>query len=126
MAQDPARRPPGLGELLARLAGEARGLVSDFAQLAVLDARRAAIKLAWLLSCGLVAAVLVVTAWLAGVAAFIVTMLGEGVSWIAALGVAALLNVAGAAALLWWMRHLLAEMPFAALLRQLRPHDENR
>jgi len=115
-----ARRAPGLGELLGRLLGEARSLVSDYALLAVLDARRAAIRLAWLLASVLVAAVLIVTAWMAFVAAGIVYMLGHGASWISALAVAAAINVVGAGALAWWARHLVTEMPFHALLRQLR------
>jgi hypothetical protein len=121
-------RPPrpaglGLGDLLGRLLGEARQLVADYSLLAVLDARRAAVQLAWLLSSGLVVAVLVVTAWLALVVAGIAWLLAERVSWPAALAIGATLNVAGAAALLWWMRHLLVEKPFTALLRQLRGED---
>ncbi len=112
--------PVGLGQALAQLLGEARGMVADFAELAVLDARRAAIRLAWLLGTGLVVAVLVVTAWLALVAAGIVLMLGEGVSWIAALAIAAGLNLVGAVALVLWAKHMAVEMPFTALLRQLR------
>jgi hypothetical protein len=113
-------RPVGLGQALAQLLGETRGIVADFAELAVLDARRAAIRLAWLLGTGLVVAVLVVTAWLALVAAGIVFMLGEGMSWIAALAIAAGLNLVGAVALVFWAKHMAVEMPFTALLRQLR------
>src|SRR4051812_50021305 len=67
----PQHAPPraGLGDALGRLLGEARQLVSDYTLLAVLDARRAAIQFAWLLSSGLMAAVLLVTAWLALVVA---------------------------------------------------------
>jgi uncharacterized membrane protein YqjE len=118
---DPGRpRPPGLGELIGRLLGEARGLVADFAELAVLDARRAAIRLAWLLAAVLVVTVLVVTTWMALVAAGVVLMLGQGASWPVALAVAAGLNVIGAAVLAWWMFALIKELPFTALLRQLR------
>jgi hypothetical protein len=116
----PPVREPGLAELLGRLAGESRGVVSDYALLAVLDARRAAIRLALLLGAVLIAGVLVVTAWLALVAAGIVAMMGQGASWITALALAALINLGGAAALAWWMRRLVVEMPFTALLRQLR------
>jgi uncharacterized membrane protein YqjE len=115
-----ARRPPGLGELVGRLLAECRSLVTDYAELAVLDARRAAIRLAWLLGCVLVAAVLVVTTWMALVAAGVVFMLGHGASWVTALVVAAVLNLVGAGALGWWMLALIKEMPFTALLRQLR------
>jgi len=117
----PARpRPPGLGEVIGRLIGEARALAADFAELAVLDARRAAIRLAWLLAAVLVAAVLIVTTWMALVAAGVILMLGQGASWVTALAVAAFLNVLGAGALAWWMFALIKEMPFTALLRQLR------
>jgi uncharacterized membrane protein YqjE len=118
-----ARRSVGLGELVGHLVSELRALVADYAQLAVLDARRAALHLAWLLGAVLVAAVLVVTAWMGGVAALIVLMLGGGMSWPAAIGIAAVLNLVGAGALAWWMRRVVAELPFTALLRQLRGED---
>jgi len=123
MTPERAPRPAGLGDLIARLLGEARQLVADYSLLAVLDARRAAMQLAWLLSSGLVVAVLLVTAWLALVVAGITWLLAERISWPAALAIGAALNVAGAAALLWWMRHLLVEKPFTALLRQLKGED---
>lgn len=113
-------REPGLGELAGRLIGDVRQLVSDFAQLAVLDARRAGVRLAMLLSAGLLIAILVITAWMGFVAAGIVWMFDQGVSWPAAIAIAAVINIAAAAALAWWARHLVSEMPFTALLRQLR------
>jgi len=113
-------RAPGLGELIGRLLAEARSLVADYTELAVLDARRAAIRLAWLLGAVLIAAVLVVTTWMGLVAAGVVFMLGQGASWVTAILVAAFLNVVGAAALGWWMLALIKELPFTALLRQLR------
>jgi hypothetical protein len=115
-----SRRPPGLGEVIGRLLGDVRGLAADYAELAVLDARRAAIRLAWLLGSVLIAAVLLVTTWMALVAAGVVLMLGQGASWATALIVAAALNVVGAGALGWWMLQLIKELPFTALLRQLR------
>jgi uncharacterized membrane protein YqjE len=94
--------------------------VADFAELAVLDARRAAIRLAWLLAAVLVITVLVVATWMALIAGGVVFMLGQGASWVAALAVAAGINLIGAAALGWWMFALIKELPFTALLRQLR------
>jgi hypothetical protein len=105
-----------IGQLLV----EAKSLVADYAELAVLDARRAAIRLAWLLGSVLVAAVLIVTTWMALVAAGVVLMLGQGASWVTALAVAAVINLVGAGALAWWMLALIRELPFTALLRQLR------
>jgi hypothetical protein len=127
--QAPARtREPGLGQLLGRLFSDTRQLVADFAHLAVLDARRAGVRLAMLLSAGLIIAILVITAWMGFVAAGIVWMFEEGVSWPLAIAIAAVINIVGAALLAWWARHLVSEMPFTALLRQLRgeaPKDPN-
>ena len=114
------RRAPGLGEAIGGLLADARSLVGDYAELAVLDARRAAIRLAWLLAAMLVATVLVVTTWMALIAAGVVVMLGQGASWTTALAIAAVLNLVAAAALGWWMLALIKELPFTALLRQLR------
>jgi fatty acid desaturase len=113
-------RAPGFGDLLARIASEAKLLASDVALLAVLDARRAAIRLAWLLGTVLVTAVLAVTAWMGLVAVGIVVALGQGASWVLALSVAALLNIGAAVALGFWMRDLVQELPFKALVRALR------
>jgi hypothetical protein len=115
-----AEHGPGAGALAARVARRARALAADYALLAVLDARRAAIALAWLLSVGLAVAVLAVTAWLALVTGAIVWLLGSGASWPAALGAAALLNVLAAVVLGLWVRGVLDELPFAATLRQLK------
>ena len=119
-AQVPRVRAPGLGEAIGGFLGESRSLVADYAELAVLDARRAAIRLAWLLGSVLIAAVLIVTTWMALVAAGVVAMLGQGASWVTALIVAAVLNLVGAGVLGWWMLTLIKELPFTALLRQLR------
>ena len=123
MTPERAPRAAGLGDLLGRLLGEARQLVADYSLLAVLDGRRAALQLAWLLSSGLVAAVLLVTAWLALVVALMVWLFEERLSWPAALAIAGVVNIAGAGALLFWMRSLVVEKPFTALLRQLKGED---
>jgi hypothetical protein len=122
-ARPGAARPVGLGALLAHLLGETKSLVADYAELAVLDARRAAVNLAWLLGCVLIVAVLVITAWMGLVAGLIVWMFSEGVSWPVAIFIAAALNLVAAAGLDLWMRHLLKDLPFTALLRQLRGED---
>lgn len=114
---------PSLGQVLGRLAGEGRQLVGDYAELAILDARRAAIRLAWILGAVLVAAVLIVTSWMGLVAAGIVFAWGKGASWPIALAIAAVLNLGAAGALVWLTLMLAKEMPFTALLRQLRGRD---
>lgn len=126
----PALDAPGRGvhssiPALARSAlSQLRELAVDYASLAVVDARSAAIRLAWLLSAGLIVAVLAVTAWLALVAGALVWLLGTGVTWPAALGVAALVNGVGAVVLAFWMRGLVvSDPPFTATLRQLRGEE---
>ena len=118
-----ASRGASLGEAVGRLLGETRQLVADYAELTVLDARRAAIRLAWILGCVLVAAVLIVTAWVVLVASSIVFAWGHGASWPLALFIAAILNLVGAGALGWFTLKLAKELPFTALLRQLRGKD---
>jgi uncharacterized membrane protein YqjE len=117
--------PRGLGSAVGQLVSETRQLVADFAHLAVLDARRAGVRLAMLLSAGLLIAILLITAWMGFVAAGIVWMFDRGVSWPLAIAIAALINIAGAAGLAWWARHLVSEMPFTALLRQLRGEGDD-
>jgi hypothetical protein len=114
---------PRLSDMASGLLRRSRMLSSDYLLLAVLDARSAAIRFAWLLCSGVVVAILVVTAWLALVAGGIVWMLGSGASWVTALVVAAGINLVGAVALGLWMRGLFHEPPFAATLRQLRGED---
>jgi hypothetical protein len=114
---------PRIGRLAGSLLRHSRELSSDYLQLAVLDARNAAVRFAWMLGLGVIAAILVVTAWLALVAAGIVWMLGTGASWVTALFIAALLNIAVAGALAFMMRGMFADPPFAATLRQLRGDD---
>ena len=118
-----ASRSASLGESVGRLVGEARQLVADYAELTVLDARRAAIRLAWILGAVLVAAVLIVTAWVVLIASGIVWAWGHGASWPTALAVAAVLNLIAAGLLGWFMLKLAKELPFTALLRQLRGRD---
>ncbi len=117
------RRTPGLGEVIGRLLAETRQLVADCAELGILDGQRAAIRLAWILGAVLVAAVLVVTSWMGFVAASIVFAWDRGASWPVALGIAALINLVAAGVLCWFTFKLAKELPFTALLRQLRGRD---
>jgi len=105
---------------LERVLQSARRLVHGYALLAVLDIRRATVQLVWLVGCGLVVAVLAVTAWLGMVVALITWLAGQNLSWPAILLIAAALNIAGAALLAWRMKALLTDKPFAATLRQLK------
>lgn len=118
--------PPRLADLTASLWRHGCDLAADYALLAVLDARAAAIRFGRVIAAGLVAAVLVSTAWLALVVAAVVAMTGNGASWGAALGAAGVVNVLAAAALGLWIRARVRELPFTATLRQLRGERPGR
>lgn len=107
-------------EPLERMFATLRRIATNYALLGVLDMRRAAVQLAWLIGAGILITVLVVTAWLALVVALAVLLLGQGMSWPAVLGIGALLNVAGAAVLVWRVKNVFTEAPFAATLRQIK------
>jgi len=98
-------------------------IASDYATLAVLDVRRAAVQFAWLVAGGIVIAVLLVTAWLAGVVALAVWLLADGMSWPAVLLVAAALNVVGAVIVSLRMRRIFDHVPFSATLRQIKSDE---
>jgi uncharacterized membrane protein YqjE len=107
-------------EPLERVFASLRRMASNYATLAIVDLRRATIQLAWLVGSGIVIAVLVVTAWLALVVALAVLLLGNGMSWPAVLGVAALLNLVGAGIVVWCVKSVFEEAPFAATLKQIK------
>lgn len=109
-----------LSESVERAFTSLRRLASGYATLAVVDLRRAAIQLAWLVGSGILIAVLVVTAWLAGLVALGVLLLGNGMSWPAVLGLAAGLNLIGALIVVWSVKHVFDEAPFSATLKQLK------
>jgi uncharacterized membrane protein YqjE len=100
-----------------------RRMASNYATLAVLDVRRAAVQFAWLVAGGILISVLVVTAWLAAVVALAVWLLGNGMSWPAVLLVAAGLNIVGAAVVGMRLRAVFQHVPFEATLRQIKSDD---
>jgi uncharacterized membrane protein YqjE len=107
-------------EPIERVFASLRRMASNYAALAIVDLRRATIQLAWLVGSGIVIAVLVVTAWLAGVMALAVLLLGNDMSWPAVLGIAALLNLVGAGIVVWCVKNVVDEAPFAATMKQIK------
>ncbi|HYC48483.1 MAG TPA: phage holin family protein [Burkholderiales bacterium] len=101
-------------------------MASNYATLAVLDAQRAAMQFAWVVAGGIFVSVLLVTAWLAGVVALAVWLLGSGMSWPAVLLIAAGLNVVGAAVVAMMIRGKFDSSPFAATLRQIKTEPEKK
>jgi uncharacterized membrane protein YqjE len=112
--------PPPLTQRIVTLVADTRELLCDHLELAALEARRAGVGLVRTLCAAVVISLLVVTAWLALVAASIVWVTDAGVGWAVAVACAALANVLLAAGVAWWLRSQARDLLFAATLRQLR------
>jgi uncharacterized membrane protein YqjE len=117
-----------LQQRASALWSNAKGLVSDHTQLALLEVQRASLGLIKIIAAAVVISVLAVTAWMALVTAGVVWAVGAGASWGVAIVVAAVLNIVAAVALAMWIKAQVPELLFAATLRQLRgePPDEER
>ena len=105
-----------------------KGLVQNHALLAVLELQRAGISLVKMVAAGIIISILVVSAWMALVAAAVVWAVGAGANWGLAILIAALANIGIAVALAFWAKSQIPDLLFAATLRQLRkdvPQSEN-
>ena len=120
----PTQAAPHLLRRLSVLADDMRALACDHLELAALEARRAGSELVRMLCAAVVVSILFSTAWLALVAGGIVWATSAGMSWGAALLIAASLNIVAGALLAWWIRANAQEPLFAASLRQLRRDTE--
>jgi uncharacterized membrane protein YqjE len=116
----PASPPPGIVDRLLATANDARRLAVDHLELVTLEAQRAAGGLVRVLCVGIIASLLVVTAWMALVASVTIWATGNGYSLPLALALAAAVNVAVAIAGGLWIRGQWPDTLFAATLRQLR------
>jgi hypothetical protein len=105
-----------------------KALVQDHALLAVLEVQRAGISLVKMIAAGIVISILVVTTWIALVAACIVFAVGQGADWSLAIFIAAIVNLLIAGGIAWWAKNQVPDLLFAATLRQFRkdmPDKEN-
>ena len=104
-----------------------KGLVQDHALLAVLEVQRAGISLVKMIAAAIVISILVVSAWMAIVAAAVVWAVGAGANWGLAILIAALVNIAIAVGVAFWAKKQIPDLLFSATVRQLRkdvPHEE--
>ena len=105
-----------------------KALVQDHALLAVLEVQRAGVSLVKMIIAGIVISILVVSAWMAVLAALVGWAIGAGANWALAIFVAAIINLAVAVGLAFWAKKQLPDLLFAATVRQLRkdvPNGEN-
>src|SRR4051812_15556266 len=116
---------PSLSTRISALARDVGNIVRDHLELAALEAQRAAVSLAKVLSAAVVISILVVTAWLSFVASAIVWATDAGVSWPVALIVAGVANLVLAAGAVFWIRAQLGDWAFPATRRQLQRTKED-
>jgi len=102
---------------------EVWGLVHDHALLVALEAQRAGRNLTRMVFGGVIAAVLLVTAWLALVTSLMFWILASDVRWAQAFLAVGLIHVVVSVLLLAWIRRLARVALFSAILRQLHPAD---
>lgn len=119
-----AERGGSPAALLEGLWHDVRGMARDGVLLAALEARRAGSAFVRMVACGVMAAILLVTSWLALVGAAVLAATDSGAASLpGALVVAALLNIAVAAILVWLIRQWDTQLLFTATLRRLRGHE---
>jgi hypothetical protein len=114
---------PGFAALIQSLLREAWMLAQDHILLVVLEAQRATRAVATVVIAGVVAAVLLVTAWLALVASVLCWVVLGDTPWAYALLVVGLIHVAVSVILFAWIRRVASHRIFTALMRQLHPRD---
>jgi uncharacterized membrane protein YqjE len=119
-ATPPRTTPMTAGTRLSIAWDNLKGLVQDHALLAVLEVQRAGVSFVKIVIAGIVISILVISAWMALVAAAIAFAVGQGANWAVAILVAAFVNLAVAAGLALWAKSQLPDLLFSATVRQLR------
>jgi hypothetical protein len=118
--------PPGTHGLIdevKELWKEIRLLVHDHLELAALETRRAGESLAFMVMAGIAIAILLVSAWLAFLAAVAVILVALGLWASAALLLIVLLNVGAAAGLAWMIKHKSYHLRWPATLASIKPRE---
>lgn len=103
---------------------ELLALAHDHVHLVSLEAQRAGRNLVRMLIAGIVAALLLVTAWLSAIGAILFWLVSHDGAWATGFFIVCVANVAAAAGLIAWIRQLARAALFSATLRQLRPRGE--
>ncbi|MEZ5594249.1 MAG: hypothetical protein R3F53_27550 [Gammaproteobacteria bacterium] len=110
---------PSLTDTAATLATTAGAIAQNLLRLLALESQRAALSLSTMVCLGVVAALLISSAWLLLLAAAAIWLVRLGLSWELALLAAAVLNISLSAAVFSLIRHLSQHLRFRATRRQL-------
>lgn len=109
----------GIFDGIANALSSARRVVAGSFRLFSLEVRRAGLTLVWMLALGVLAALLVVTAWFSLMAALALWALTLGLTWIGSMVAIALLNLVMAAVVVLTCISLSRNLLFPATQRQL-------
>jgi len=112
---------PGLLEEATSVWHAVRGLAHDQLALAALEAKLAGKSLVTMIAAGVMAAVLLVTAWLGLIGAAVLWLIGIGVAASLAMVLAVAANLVAALLLYSLIRRQGRRLQFPATLRSLRP-----
>lgn len=110
---------PGIIDELSGVFASARAALADFLDLVSLEARRAGLSLMWMVACGVVAAVCIVSAWLGLMAALVIAAVSLGCPLLAAVLAVALINGAAGGLLIYRGISISHDLRFSATRRQL-------
>lgn len=112
--------PPSTAAAIHSLIDSVRGWLDSFLDLVVLEGKKAGIGLALMLGFGVGATVLSITGWLALVGCVVAALVENDIlGWAWSLLIAALLNFAGAAGLVFLVIKRSQDLLFSATRRQL-------
>ena len=112
-------KQPGVIEELSRVFSSVRSAFSDFLELLTLEARRAGLALMWMVVCGVVAALCIVSAWLGLMVALIIWVVALGCPPAVAVLAVTIINGATGAALIYRGINMSHDLLFSATRRQL-------
>ena len=116
---------PGVLQDVRSLARELRGLFHDQVGLAALETRQAGESLVWMITLGVMAGGLLLSAWLGLLAVIVLALVERGVMGAgAALLLAVGANLLLAVILGWAIRRRLPHLQFPATVRSLTPDTE--
>jgi hypothetical protein len=121
--------PPSTGGVfdeLGKAIGSAREMLSNFLNLASLEAHRAVIALVWMMVGGVAAAICVAAAWLGLVAALVLWTISLGLPPIAAIVMAAGINLIFGIGLIYVSIGISRNLLFVATRRQVAGGSEVR
>lgn len=110
---------PGVIDELAGMFVSARAALADLLDLLSLEARRAGLSLMWMVACGVVAAVCIVSAWLGLMAALVIVAVSLGLPLLAAVFAVILINGTAGGLLIYRGISISHDLRFSATRRQL-------